>query len=130
MTSKVVPSFALTCNVFNERALALLPTNRDLFAATDTATGRVVGYAHLVRPETAPYSLDKQIRVGLLSLPFVWGMNVFARILQMPPAMERQEAVVMRAAGVAGRKYMKLERVSVDPEFQGCGSSATAAKWD
>ena len=99
-----------------QRALSLLPDNRNLLVATDAETRCVVGYVQLVRP--GRLTLSAQLRVGLLEFPLRWGLAAFAQLLRMPRALDALEEEVCEAYR---GEYLRLERVSVSPELQGAG---------
>lgn len=99
-----------------ERNLSLFPSNDDLFVAVDTGTGEVVGCVALVR--SSSYSLASKIRVGLLSFPFLWGMQAFIRLLRLSDQLDAIEA---RCTSSLDPDYLRVERVAVDQRYQGHG---------
>jgi GNAT superfamily N-acetyltransferase len=99
-----------------DRNLSLFPSNDDLFVAVDAGTGEVVGFVALVR--SSSYSLASKIRVGLLSFPFVWGMQAFIRLLRISDQLDAIEA---RSTRSLDPDHLRVERLAVDQRYQGHG---------
>ena len=124
---------------FISRNLSMLSNNEHIYVIIDKQTKSICGFAMLVNSVVDTHSIFDMLRVGLLSVPYVFGFKTLKRLLAVMDEFDTSEHSVLQQYYIGYKRYkrihktdksnktvelqttLRLERVAVAPYLQGQG---------
>ena len=97
-----------------------LPSARCAYAWDGTQKKEMVCFFMLQPPDVGEISLWTMVVSGILTMPFLFGLQSFLRVLEVKNHHDELDRLAKSTHGLTGQ-YCALERMVVHPDWQGKG---------